>query len=192
VALILGAAGCLFSTREPQAPGSGEDQCPPAVLTSPDTLVNSLVEALGCRDSRGAPTGEVNYEQLFSDDFQFHPDPGDSLEIISADPTLDYVFASWPRQTEIDVFRLWAGSVDRIRLDLSNRDVTPSGDSAIVRVDYALTAYNGSDSTFYGGVARFSMVQALGTWKIILWTDERSDSTSWTRLRAALRQQIGH
>ena len=185
--LLAGTGGCLFDTRAP-IPPTTVGQCPLVVLSAPDSVWNGLIQAFACRDSAGSPTGGGNYEAIIAEDFVFRPDPADSAEFVSIDPSNAQFIVNWTHSVEVAVFNSLAAGTDSMSLGFTNRGQT----GLDLQADYVLTTYNHDDSlrviiATYQGQVRLSLNS--GSYRIRSWDDIREAGDSWGRLKLAIRQR---
>ena len=187
--------GCLFDTRTPEPPiASG--QCPLPVTSTPDSVLVGLSVAMGCRSTSGTPTGRQSYEGLLTDDFSFVPDPIDSSDFVSIDPSAVRFVDNWTKSVESSVFNVY--TIESKRLSLVFPESTIVAESAdSIRADYVLKRYTASDtvgvtdSTVYTGRALLTVVPVAGGYRISRWEDQRSTGTSWGWLRLTTRKSLG-
>lgn len=172
------AVGCIFETREPVDPGSVAPACPLFTGVHPDSVIQSLINAVGC-GSQGLST----YQQLFTDDFSFGPDPSDSLDVTS-EPGREGIYLDWTKAVETEVFSTIAADFDSMKLALADSTPTVAAPEAELVTEYTLTGYEAGIGTEHTGEAHFFLREEVSTWRIYRWEDVRSLTTSWGRLKA--------
>jgi hypothetical protein len=175
---ILFSAACHnpFSTRTPEEPPEGGAVILPA--TSPERVLHNLEEAV--------KAGSIqDYLDVFSDDFAFAPDPGDSLAYEQ------YFQSRWTKERETDFALNFFQQVQQdstFHFDLFT--YAPSlyqPGEKMYAYHYKLT-FGGrelKDTEVYGKAWLYFRENNEGKWSVFLWADHRARSTSktWGELR---------
>lgn len=171
-------AGCIFDTREAKDPRSVTPACPLFSGVQPDSVMQSLLNAVGCGNQ-----GLSTYQELFTDDFSFGPDPSDSIEV-TAEPGREGTYVDWTKAVETEVFSNIAADFDSMSLALTEVSRTVSPPEAELVMDYTLTGFDAGIGMEHAGQARFLLREEFSTWRIYRWEDVRTLTTSWGRLKA--------
>jgi ketosteroid isomerase-like protein len=177
--LILAAAACHnpFSTRTPEEPPEGGAVILPP--TSPERVLHNLEEAV--------KAGSIqDYLDVFSDDFRFAPDPGDSLAYEQ------YFQSRWTKEREGDFalnFFQQAQLDSTFAFDLfTYAESRYDSSERMYKYHYSLSfGKQGGDETKAWGIAwLFFRENSEGKWSIYLWADQRSlaSAPTWGVLRA--------
>jgi hypothetical protein len=183
--ILLSLAGCgLFEPRDVELPGSvGLPWIPP---TEPESVLvnikNSMEEKiLG------------NYEKSFTEDFVFHPDPADSVDLSDRFPA---IFDNWDLDVERTVTQNILDQSASLRLTFTEREA-PTYVGADERVYYEkyelqIIFKSGLGET-YRGFVDYHMRREGGLWYIFMWLDKRdpeySTFSTWGYLKGTKRSQ---
>lgn len=176
--LVVLAAGCIFDTREANDPRSATPACPLFSGVHPDSVMQSLVNAVGCGDQ-----GLSTYQELFADDFSFGPDPSDSIEV-TAEAGREETYLNWTDAVETEVFSNIAADFDSMSLSLTEVSGTITPPEAELVMEYTLTGFDDGAGVDHTGEAHFFLREEFSIWRIYRWEDVRSTTTSWGRLKA--------
>ncbi len=159
--------GCgLFDPRDPELPGGGGVAWIPP--TEPETLFVNVKNAM-----EGKVVG--NFERCFVDTgFAFHPDPSDSLDLLS---TLQRdVYAGWDLDAELSVAQRIFDEASSIKLTLATRDspVFVSAEERIYYYKYELQVlYKVGGAEMFRGLLDYHVRSVGGLWYINVWLDKR-------------------
>jgi hypothetical protein len=174
-----------FQTREAAPPTTvGNAPIPP--LTAWDVLFKLKLAV----DNQNP----VQYEELFTADFLFKPDPWDSAEVEKNFPG---AFANWDYRVETGVMEY---ILDPVRCSYSNLQfdfeaeviVDFTDTTYILQEDYSLIVRHVS-FVGYNGTARFFFRKLSdGYWYIEKWVDYLNDeqALSWGRLKGETRARM--
>ncbi|UCF78245.1 MAG: hypothetical protein JSW03_09085 [Candidatus Eiseniibacteriota bacterium] len=176
--------GCgLFEPRVPDPPGTGGTPWIPP--TEPESVFVNLKNSL---------EGKIilNYGQCFTDDFAFHPDPSDSVDLFAL-YSWD-VYENWTLDVEKTVTQTLFDEAASIRLTFTVRDTTicPSADECLFFYKYQLQViYKVGGSNFYYGLVDFYLRREGGFWNIYMWLDKRDPDfqafDTWGKLKGTRR-----
>lgn len=168
LAACLASAGCgLFDTREPETPG--EPVVPWITPTAPETLFVNIKNAV-----EGKVLGNLE-RCLLETGFAFHPDPDDSLELLSS--LSRDVFAGWNLDAELAVAQSMFDEASSLTLTFTTRDSTVRVDTENRVYYYKYELYMlrrvGSAETFRG-LVDFGVHSVGGLWYVSFWLDKRN------------------
>jgi hypothetical protein len=187
LAAVVAASCDTFSTRAAEEPEGEATQI--VLAQKPGDVLSNLKNAIGGRDTDA-------YEDLFTEDFVFIPDPSDVIDLENFYPG---IFDNWGMETEIEVGeRILDESRTKISgLDLMSERLIMETDSTYeVLEDYQLfLRLEGSEEfEVYIGTARFSMrLDSDGLWYMHRWEDARRDTgivadrDTWGKLKGEIR-----
>ena len=168
LAACLAFGGCgLFDPRDPEEPGGDGVQW--IAPTAPETLFV---------DIKNSMEGKVilNFERCFVDTgFAFHPDPSDSLDLLSSLSGRD-VFLGWNLDAELAVAQRIFDESGTIKLTFTTRDtmVSVSIDERIYFFKYELQVLGKvGGAEMFRGFVDFDVRSVGGLWYVSMWLDKR-------------------
>jgi hypothetical protein len=181
VAALVCSCG-LFEPRVPDEPGAGGVPWIPP--TEPESVFVNIKNAL-----EGKVTG--NYVQCFTDDFVFHPDPSDSVELTAVQPG---IYDDWTLGVEQTVMQTVLDEAASIRITFTEREpeICASPDECFFYYKYELQiiAKVGGTEYFYGFLD-YHMRREGGEWYVYMWLDKRDPAyqgfRSWGNLKGTKR-----
>ena len=158
-------SGCgLFEPRTPERPGGGGTWIPP---TTPEIVLENLTNSM-----REKVIG--NYGLSFTDDFLFHPDPSDSIELSATQP---YVYDNWNDSVEVKVAQVLFVEAGGLDLTFTKRDTTiyVDPDHCVFYYKYFLqvTSKTGGAEFFRGLVEYHLRREGGANWYVYVWIDKR-------------------
>jgi ketosteroid isomerase-like protein len=174
--LLLAACNNPFSTRTPEEPPSSDAVFLPP--TSPEKVLHNLQESIRAKSIQ-------DYLGVFSDDFVFAPDPGDSLAYEQ------YFRSRWDRGREEEFalnFFQQAQQDSTVSLKLTTYSpwMYQPGERMYI-YPYLLSYSRDRDKTeVYGRAFLYFRENEEGKWSIYLWADQRvlPNSPTWGEIRA--------
>jgi hypothetical protein len=182
---LAAVATSCFSTRD-AIPPTSVGNAPVLPLTAWDVLYNMKLAV----DNQQP----VTYEELFTVNFLFSPDPSDSAEVEKNFPG---AYANWTAHIETGVMEY---ILDPVRCDYANLQFFYENE---VIVDFTDTTYTLQEDyslvlkheifAGYNGTARFFFRKAPdGYWYIERWVDYLNDDRdpSWGRLKGETRARM--
>ncbi len=167
---LLTACNNPFSTRTPEEPPeSGAVFLPP---TSPEKVLHNLQEAVGAKSIQ-------DYLDVFSDDFTFAPDPGDSLS------HEQYFRTPWNKDRESEYalnFFQQAQLDSTYSFDLTTYAPSLYQPGEQMYTYHYLMSYGrpGELAEVYGRAYLYFRENEEGRWNIYLWVDSRARKSSPT------------
>lgn len=174
-------SGCvLFEPRDPETGDEAQSVWVPP--TTPEQVVANLELALENQVF-------TDYLRALTTDFEFHPDPTDSILIENDRPGLQ-VFANWNRNVEDETAQAIHADSDSLSLVFQEGSQEELFDGRLLKKPYTLTIRKGTIDTAYRGEARFFTRQISGSeWYVYRWEDVRSvpSATSWGFLKGLSR-----
>ncbi len=187
-ALLL--TGCLFSPRDPDGPPDEGSEIPWVTPTDTDKVLANMAAAL-------AGQGDQNYLDCFTDDFEFHVDPQDSLD---AGPEGETRYADWFKYDEaVAINGIFLESAEGITVTFTTEtEPDETLEETYRREDYVLTIVwqsgdhqPGETEIFRGRATLHMRRDETERWAIFEWVDRRapnpSGSDTWGVLRGDYR-----
>lgn len=184
-ALVL-QGGCLFSPRDPDGPPDDENDIPWVTPTDTDKVLANLSAAL-------AGAGSQNYLDCFTEDFEFHVDPQDSLD--AGQEGYDR-YAEWTKEDEgVAINSIFLESAVGIDVSfVTETEPDESLEETYRREDYELTivwqsgAHNPGEQVTYRGRATIWMRRdETERWAIFKWVDRRAPNPGGAQTWGVLR-----
>ncbi len=168
IMLVL-AASCNnpFDTRTPQVPVDGGAAILPP--TSPERVLNNLEESIRAKSIQ-------DYLDVFTDDFVFSPDPGDSLAYEQ-----DFQ-ARWTKERESEfALNFFQQSQQDSTFAVTINTYAPSlyhPGERMYEYFYKITygTKTSAETVVYGRAWLYFRESSDGKWSIVLWSDHRSKS----------------
>ena len=180
---VLGAS--CFSTRDAIPPTSVGD-APELPLTVWDVLYNMTL-AVGNKQP-------VTYEELFTDNFLFKPDPSDSAEVEKNFPG---AYANWNKNIETGVMEYILDPVRckfaKLEFFYENEVIVDFTDTTyILQEDYSLLLQHEVPAGYSGRARFFFRKDVDGYWYIDRWVDYLNEEQvpSWGRLKGETRARM--
>ena len=167
--------GCgFFEPRTPERPGGGGTWIPP---TTPEIVLENMTSSM-------AQKVIGNYRLNFTNDFVFHPDPSDSVEISA---TQAGVYDNWNDSVEVRVAQILFDEASRLDLTFTKRDTTVylDTDHCVFYYKYLLqVTLKAGGTEFLRGLVEYHLRREAGAnWYIYVWIDKRDpdfrDSRTW-------------
>jgi hypothetical protein len=178
------ATSC-FSTRD-AIPPTTFGNAPVLPLTVWDVLFNMKLAV----DNQQP----VTYEELFTDNFFFKPDPSDSVEVEKNFPG---AYANWNKHIEtgvmeyiLDPVRCWYAN---LQFFYENEVIVDFTDTTyILQEDYSLVLKHEAFAGYNGRVRFFFRKDVDGYWYIERWVDylNEDQDPSWGRLKGETRGRM--
>ena len=185
--VCLGLAGITscFKTRDAVPPTVvGNSPVPP--LTVYDVLYNMELAVNN--------QNPVFYEELFTADFVFKPDPSDSVEVEKDFPG---AYAGWGYDVETGVMEY---ILDPVRCKYASLElqeeteviIDESDTTSVIQRDYTLLLRHETSVGYYGTTRFFLRKLADGYWYIDKYVDylNEAQETSWGRLKGETRARM--
>jgi len=182
VTIALFVSGCLFDTRDAEAP-EPTSQCASLALDTPD----KVFQAMRCSIEERR---DAAYERVISQAFVFSPTEQDSLDQTFAGTA---VYANWTKTVEMDVLRLLFGDAQALAVDFATSQLINQTTFVRYRVEYVLEVVSaGPDTTTYAGVAQFDVRNEGGNWRLTFWdeVDTVPNVSTWGYLKGILRLRL--
>jgi len=185
ITLSLAMSGCLFDTRDPEPPDSGQTGCAAITLDVPNAVFEALTCALESEQ-------DAAYERVLSQNFVFSPTQEDSTDQTWGGAP---VYVGWNKTVEMDVFRLLLSDAKTLQVDFVPSILINQTTFVRFSVDYVLKVVNvvtPTDTTVYGGIAQFDVRNENGNWRLTFW-DEVSPApglSTWGFLKGVLRLRL--
>ena len=182
---LLFQGGCILSPRDPDGPPEG-------VQTDWETPIDTDTVL---RNIRAALMGDNvnNYRESFTEDYEFHVDPQDSLD---AGVEGEQLYADWTREDEVFAANGMLNNAASISVSFTNVEAPQEEfDETFRREDYTLTVAwqsgpHVNEEIVYKGRATLWMRRTAGRWAIFQWVDRRADppvNDTWGVLRGEYR-----
>jgi hypothetical protein len=186
LALVCVLPGCIFSPREPDGPPDEGDEIPWETPTTTSKVLTNLAAAL-------AGEGIPNYMDCFTEDFEFHVDPSDSLA--AGQEGYDR-YANWTAEDEETyIGGVFLDAAEGINVVFTSVDEpNEEDDDTYRRDDYELTIVwqsgnhqPGESVTYRGRVTFWMRRDDTQLWSIYKWVDRRADSPGGSETWGVLR-----
>lgn len=183
VLILLG--GCILSPRSPDGPPEG-GQTDWETPVDTDTVLRNIRTALSGENIN-------NYRDSFTEDYEFHVDPQDSLDAGEEGTTR---YADWTRDDEVFAATGIFSDASSISVSFVNVEAPQEEfDETFRKEDYTLTiAWQSgphvNEEITYKGRATLWMRRTAGRWAVFQWVDRRADppvNETWGVLRGDYR-----
>lgn len=176
--VVLAVPSCLFSTRDPQKPGSVQGGC---TLESPAKWQVCMKSAL---DSQK----DADYERTLSSSFIFSPTTADSLD---QNFTGTNVYSNWDKNTELQALNLLFSESAKTVVNFGSVEALINKNTFVrFKSPYTLTVITESpaDTTTYKGVAQIDVRNEGGNWRVTFWNEVETvpGYSTWGFLRGIL------
>lgn len=175
---VLLGMGCLFDTRDAEAPDIGGGGC---TLDTPEA-------AFGCMTGAISNQQDADYERSLSETFIFSPTLADSLDqnFVGTD-----VYTNWNKQREMDVLGLLFSDAQQTTVLFTPSLLINRNTFVRYKVPYTLeviTAIVPPDTTLYKGVAEIDVRLENGNWRVTFWNEVETVQgySTWGFLRGIL------